>query len=216
MALRRAWTKFSITKVFKKKEEVVVVAVLTIITSALLSGYGVYYFLNLRTAKVKQKETASTAKTTISPNSHKSATPTGTKTGNQNSTESELQTAQTVLENFFTYLANKQYEEAAALYGWGHDDDPGNNLQAWVGANNAETLKNYCEAVDTCLKAKVLTGAKTNNDICKFLVQFIKNDGKIFEHPPYPGAETIATDFDFSVKKINGQFKVINPPLFFP
>ena len=182
---------------FKKKEEVVVVAILTIITSALLSGYGIYHFLNLRPAKVIK---------TQSP-----------KTNEENTLSSnELQTAQTVLENFFTYLANKQYEEAAALYGWGHDDDPGNNLQAWPGVNNAEALKNYCQSVGTCFKIKVLTGAKTNDGEYTFMVQFLTDDGKIFEHPPYPGAETIATDFDFSVKKINSQFKVINPPLFFP
>ena len=199
---------------FKKKEEVVVVAVLTIITSALLSGYGVYYFLSLRPAKVVKSRPLPKLPAT------QSNSPTAVQLPEEGKEDSpvsrELQTAQTVLENFFSYLNNKQYEKAAALYGWGHDDDPGNNLQAWAGANNAETLKNYCEAVDTCLKIKVLTGAKTNNDTYKFLVQFIKNDGTIFEHPPYPGAETMAADFDFSVKKINSQFKVINPPLFFP
>ena len=200
---------------FKKKEEVVVVAVLTIITSALLSGYGVYYFLNLRTAKVKHKETASTAQITVSPNSHKLTTPTGTKTGSQNSTESELQTAQTVLENFFTYLANKQYEKAAALYGWGHDDDPGNNLQTWPRVNNAETFKNYCQSVGTCFKTKILTGAEIGGDEYKFIVQFLTDEGEIYEHPSVLDFET-STDFDFKVKKIDGQFKVINPPLYRP
>ncbi len=60
---------------FKKREEVVVVAILAIITSALLSGYGVYYLLNLRPAKVVDEENT--------PSSN------------------ELQTAQTTLVNFF-------------------------------------------------------------------------------------------------------------------
>jgi len=101
--------------VFKKKEEVAVVAVLAIITSALLSGYGVYYFFNLRLAKVAESQLLSKPQTV---------------SGN-----SELQSAQVVLENFFNYLASKKYEEAVTLYGWGHDDDPGNNLQAWAGKN---------------------------------------------------------------------------------
>jgi len=212
LALRRAWTKFSITKVFKKKEEVVVVAVLTIITSALLSGYGVYYFLSLRPAKVVKSQSLQKP-STVKNNSLTTATQLP-KTNEENTLSSnELQTAQTVLENFFTYLANKQYEEAAALYGWGHDDDPGNNLQAWPGVNNAEALKNYCQSVGTCFKIKILTGAKTNDGEYTFMVQFLTDDGKIYEYSPVVDVEA-TTDFNFKVKKINNQFKVINPPLY--
>jgi len=173
--------------VFKKREEVVVVAILAIITSALLSGYGVYYLLNLRPAKVVDEENA--------PSSN------------------ELQTAQTTLVNFFSYLNSEQYKEAANLYGWGHDDDPGHNLQAWAGANNIETLKNYCEAVGTCFKVKVLTGTKTSDGEYTFMVQFLTGEGKVYEYSPVVGVEA-TTDFNFKVKKINNQFRVINPPLY--
>jgi len=179
--------------VFKKKEEVAVVAVLAIITSALLSGYGVYYFFNLRLAKVAESQLLSKPQTV---------------SGN-----SELQSAQVVLENFFNYLASKKYEEAVTLYGWGHDDDPGNNLQAWAGNNNAETFKNYCQMVGTCLKVKVLTGAKVGDGEYTFIVQFLTDEGKIYEHPSVVDFEP-TTDFNFKVKRINSQFKVINPPLY--
>jgi len=199
--------------VFKKKEEVVVVAVLTIITSALLSGYGVYYFLNLRPAKVVKSQSLPKLPATQSNSPTAAQLP---KAGKEDSPVSrELQTAQTVLENFFTYLANKQYEKAAALYGWGHDDDPGNNLQAWPGVNNAETFKNYCQSVGTCFKTKILTGAEIGGDEYKFIVQFLTDEGEIYEHPSVLDFET-STDFDFKVKKIDGQFKVINPPLYRP
>jgi len=200
---------------FKGKEEVIVIAVLAIIATALLSGYGVYYFLSLRPVKITKSQPLQ--KSSTLKNSSPTTITQPPKTNEENTpANNKLQSAQTVLENFFSYLANKQYKEAATLYGWGHDDDPGNSLQTWAGANNTETLKNYCENLSTCLKIKVLTGAKTNDDTYKFLVQFIENNGETFKHSSYPGAETMIADFNFSVKKIDNQFKVINPPLFFP
>ena len=197
---------------FKGKEEVVVVAVLAIITSALLSGYGVYYFLSFRIAKNLKSQSFS--KPSTAQNNPPTAAVQLPKAGKEDSPANpELQAAQTVLENFFTYLNNKQYGEAANLYGWGHDDDPGNNLQTWAGANNTETLKNYCQSVGTCLKIKVLTGTKTSENEYKFIVQFLTDDGKIYEYSPVVGVEA-TTDFNFKVKKINNQFKVINPPLY--
>jgi len=198
--------------VFKKKEEVVVIAVLAIIAAALLSGYGVYYFFHLRPMKIAksqlfQKSPVSENNSTItaipSPEANEKTIPSG----------SELQSAQTVLENFFDYLANEQYEEAVVLYGWGYDDDPGNNLQTWKGNNDAETFKNYCESVGTCFRIKILTGAKIDDDEYKFIVQFLTDEGEIYKHPSVLDFET-STDFNFKVKKINGQFKVINPPLY--
>jgi len=200
---------------FKRKEEVAVIAILTIITSALLSAYGVYYFLSQRPAKVGLLQDSP------KPSAVKSSTPKATnqppKIIKENTPDnSELRVAQDTLENFFSYLNGKHYQKAANLYGWGHDDDPGNNLQTWPGTNNTETLKNYCQKTGTCLKIKILTGAKTNNDTYKFLVQFIKSNGEIFKHVPYPEAETMESDFNFSLRKIDNQFKVVSPPLYFP
>ena len=202
---------------FKQKEEVIVIAILTIITSALLSAYGVYYFLSQRPAKIDRPQNPpklSAVKSNTPKTTNQSPTP---KIIEENTPDnSELRIAQETLENFFSYLSNKHYQKAADLYGWGHDNDPGNNLQTWPGTNNAETLKNYCQKTGTCLKIKVLTGAKTNSDTYKFLVQFIKNNGEIFKHVPYPGAETMESDFNFTLRKIDNQFKVVSPPLYFP
>jgi len=200
--------------VFKKKEEVVVVAVLAIIAAALLSGYGVYYFFRLRPVKIAKSQLFQ--KSPVSENNSiitAIPSPEANEKTASSDRDSELQSAQIALENFFNYLANEQYEEAVVLYGWGHDDDPGNNLQTWNGNNDAETFKNYCESVGTCLKIKVLTGAEIGSDEYKFIVQFLTDEGEIYEHPSVLDFET-STDFNFKVKKIDGQFKVINPPLY--
>ena len=36
------------------------------------------------------------------------------------------------------------------------------------------------------------------------------------EAPRHPGAAEMTADFSFGVEKINGQFKVVDPPLYFP
>jgi len=200
---------------FKEKEEIIVVAVLAIIISALLAGYGVYYVFGKQPTEAIEPQLSQTSSGAES-DLLLTITPVLKIKEEKTAGNNELQDSQEVLENFFSYLANGQYEEASALYSWEKNSDLGNNLQTWPGATNAETLKNYCEALGTCLEVKVLTGVKTENNIYRFIVQFIKDNGEIFRHPFYPGAAEMTADFSFGVEKINGQFKVVDPPLYFP
>ena len=200
---------------FKEKEEIIVVAVLAIIISALLAGYGVYYVFGKQPTEAIEPQLSQTSSGAES-DLLLTITPVLKIKEEKTAGNNELQDSQEVLENFFSYLANGQYEEASALYSWEKNRDLGNNLQTWPGATNAETLKNYCEALGTCLEVKVLTGVKTENNTYRFIVQFIKDNGEIFRHPFYPGAAEMTADFSFGVEKINGQFKVVDPPLYFP
>jgi len=200
---------------FKEKEEIIVVAVLAIIISALLAGYGVYYIFGKQLTEAIEPQPSQTSSGAES-NLLLTITPVPKTKEEKTAGNNELQDAQEVLENFFSYLANGQYEEASALYSWEKNSDLGNNLRTWPGATNAETLKNYCEALGTCLEVKVLTGVKTENNTYRFIVQFIEDNGEIFRRPFYPGAAEMTADFSFGVEKINGQFKVVNPPLYFP
>lgn len=200
---------------FKEKEEIIVVAVLAIIISALLAGYGVYYVFGKQPTEAIEPQLSQTSSGAES-DLLLTITPVSKIKEEKTAGNNELQDSQEVLENFFSYLADGQYEEASALYSWEKNSDLGNNLQTWSGATNAETLKNYCEALGTCLEVKVLTGVKTENNTYRFIVQFIENNGKIFRHPFYPGAAEMTADFSFGVEKINGQFKVVDPPLYFP
>jgi len=200
---------------FKEKEEIIVVAVLAIIISALLAGYGVYYVFGKQPTEAIEPQLSQTSSGAES-DLLLTITPVPKIKEEKTAGNNELQDSQEVLENFFSYLANGQYEEASALYSWEKNSDLGNNLQTWPGATNAETLKNYCEALGTCLEVKVLTGVKTENNTYRFIVQFIEDNGEIFRHPFYPGAAEMTADFSFGVEKINGQFKVVDPPLYFP
>ncbi len=200
---------------FKEKEEIIVVAVLAIIISALLAGYGVYYVFGKQPTEAIEPQLSQTSSGAES-DLLLTITPVLKIKEEKTADNNELQDSQEVLENFFSYLANGQYEEASALYSWEKNSDLGNNLQTWPGATNAETLKNYCEALGTCLEVKVLTGVKTENNTYRFIVQFIEDNGEIFRHPFYPGAAKMTADFSFGVEKINGQFKVVDPPLYFP
>jgi len=200
---------------FKEKEEIIVVAVLAIIISALLAGYGVYYVFGKQPSEAIEPQLSQTSSGAES-DLLLTITPVLKIKEEKTAGNNELQDSQEVLENFFSYLANGQYEEASALYSWEKNSDLGNNLQTWPGATNAETLKNYCEALGTCLEVKVLTGVKTENNTYRFIVQFIEDNGEIFRHPFYPGAAEMTADFSFGVEKINGQFKVVDPPLYFP
>lgn len=200
---------------FKEKEEIIVVAVLAIIISALLAGYGVYYVFGKQPTEAIEPQLSQTS-SGAERDLLLIITPVPKIKEEKTAGNNELQDSQEVLENFFSYLANGQYEEASALYSWEKNSDLGNNLQTWPGATNAETLKNYCEALGTCLEVKVLTGVKTENNTYRFIVQFIKDNGEIFRHPFYPGAAEMTADFSFGVEKINGQFKVVDPPLYFP
>jgi len=200
---------------FKEKEEIIVVAVLAIIISALLAGYGVYYVFGKQPTEAIEPQLSQTSSGAES-DLLLTITPVLKIKEEKTADNNELQDSQEVLENFFSYLANGQYEEASALYSWEKNSDLGNNLQTWPGATNAETLKNYCEALGTCLEVKVLTGVKTENNTYRFIVQFIEDNGEIFRHPFYPGAAEMTADFSFGVEKINGQFKVVDPPLYFP
>ncbi len=200
---------------FKEKEEIIVVAVLAIIISALLAGYGVYYVFGKQPTEAIEPQLSQTS-SGVERDLLLTITPVLKIKEEKTAGNNELQDSQEVLENFFSYLANGQYEEASVLYSWEKNSDLGNNLQAWPGATNAETLKNYCEELGTCLEVKVLTGVKTENNTYRFIVQFIEDNGEIFRRPFYPGAAEMTADFSFGVEKINGQFKVVDPPLYFP
>ncbi|MCG2722583.1 MAG: hypothetical protein L6290_11320 [Thermodesulfovibrionales bacterium] len=86
--------------------------------------------------------------------------------------------------------------------------------------DKAKILQHYCEAVGTCLKVKILNVVKVAGNEYKFKVQFIQDDGNVYEYSPCCGrAEEKTpqqTEFDHYVHKIDGVFKVRTPPLFRP
>jgi len=134
-------------------------------------------------------------------------------------TEEEL--AKKTLINFFNYLEKGDFNNALKLF---HQDDWG-ELDSFTilseQGNKAKVLENYCNAVGTCMKAEVLSvTAKKSNVQYSFVVQFIQGDGSVYVFGPCCGAteESMPSQkqFTFEVKKIDGIYKVITPPLYRP
>ena len=136
-------------------------------------------------------------------------------------TKDESKTAKDTLVTFFDYLGKNEFEKAVELY----EFDNGFTLieeltPAEEQDDKAKVLENFCKAVGTCLEVKVLETKRTTNYEYSMVVQFIKSDGTFYVFGPCCGAteeQMPSTDkFDYTVKKINGEFKVTTPPLYRP
>lgn len=140
---------------------------------------------------------------------------------NKNTTTDESQKAATTLTTFFDYLNKNEFDKAVSL------TDP-NDTSFWdavkIYAQDAKDmpgiLKNYCTATQTCLQANVTKITPGANGEYKLAVQFLNKDGTTYIFGPCCGATeeempSVST-FDFTVKKINGIFKVTTPPLYRP
>jgi len=143
----------------------------------------------------------------------------------------ELMSAQKVLIDLFNYLSAKQYDMAAPLlvpselcrkykYGATFDWKFMAGFSPREERNDkAKVLKNYCNNVGTCLKTSVLHYDEIGIGKYVFEVRFYNSDGTVFalgaccgevsDGPP-------ATEFNFCVEKINGEFKVRSAPVYVP
>jgi hypothetical protein len=185
-----------------------VVAVVCIIVTACASGTGVY---------LRQKSNSSQpliiAPTSTPPSEIVTQSPSPVLTSTGTPTAGTQTQAQTVLENFFASANAKDFEKAAALFGWSNPET--GDINQWPGSTNAKTLENYCQAVGTCLKVKSAIGKKISGDEYQFTVSFLADNGETFAlNPPAGVMASPTTSFIFKVKKINGVFKVVTPPLF--
>ena len=123
---------------------------------------------------------------------------------------------------FFNYLSENEFEKASGLFS--SDELDWENLEVYSPAeetnNKAKVLENYCKAVQTCLKAKILEAKQTANYEYNLVVQFLNKDGSTYIFGPCCGAteeEMPSKDkFDYTVKKIDNGFKVTTPPLYRP
>lgn len=146
---------------------------------------------------------------------------------NEIGTGGDKQLAEQTLVNFFDFLVKKDAQSAVDIfyptnakgdYAWSlvtMFPDPTKQ-----NPTKADELAYYCVAVGTCLKVDVLSGTEVARDFYSFDVQFRDKDGAIFLYGPF-GGETAEqnppeTKFKFSVKKIDGVYKVITPPLYRP
>ena len=146
------------------------------------------------------------------------------KSGQITSIKSEPAKAEEALVSFFMHLNNQDFEKALVLF------ELNGSTSSWEWLENfslpedrndkAKVLQRYCEATGTCLQAEVIEIKKEAADSYNLLVQFQKTDGNTFVLGPCCGAseeEMPPQDkFEFKVKKIDGEFKVITAPIYVP
>lgn len=146
-------------------------------------------------------------------------------------TDKELQAAKKTLINFFNYLHDGQYDNAALLFEpW--EEGVGMHRSSWEGIlsvllpeesndkGKALALGAYYRTVGVPIRAKVLDIKKVADNEYKLKIQFLKDDGSIYVY----GTCCVATEkempseteFDYFVHRIKGVYKVRTPPLFQP
>lgn len=146
--------------------------------------------------------------------------------------------AEKILVDFFTYLNHKDYNKAVDLLTIPEkasqecpldaDEFDGCGNYSWEGLesfsrqeernNKAKVLENCAHTTkEATLKPNIIGIQKYSEGKYIFTVQFFKNDGSILVEGPCCGAteeQMPSLDkFEYKVKKIDGIFKVITPPV---
>jgi len=137
--------------------------------------------------------------------------------------DNALREAGKTLISFFNYLHDEQYDKAVPLF------EPGGN-GSWEGLasfslaedrnDKGKVLANYCRAVGTCVRAKIVNVKKVDVNKYRFRMQFLKDDGNIFELGACCGESeedmTPQREFVYFVDRIEGLYKVRTPPVYVP
>jgi len=135
--------------------------------------------------------------------------------------EANLDSAETALANFFQYLADSEYEKAAALYGGSYAGlqsvnpslSPDDHAALW---QNGCALNGY-----QCLPLlRVVSRQRLSENEFLFTVEFKGQDGKAFVFGPCCGASAEdmppVSQFDYHVIYRDGDYFVQDEPVFVP
>lgn len=133
----------------------------------------------------------------------------------------EASIAQNTLISFFDNLSEGKFDDALWYFTTDKATREGLNIYNPKGeTDHDDMIENYCQATLTCLPANSIESIKISNDEYQYKVQFYKEDGSIFVLWPCCGAteeEMPPQDtFEYTVKKIDGIFKVMTPSLYVP
>jgi hypothetical protein len=129
--------------------------------------------------------------------------------------------ARQALVRFFTFLHYERYGEAAALYGGSYDDLPvvREDLPP-TAEDKALVWESECALLQCLLVSQVVEETQVSPDEFVFLVEFMNEDGSLFVLGPCCGATQAEMppvwQWPYTAKRIDGQFKVMAPPVFVP
>jgi hypothetical protein len=134
---------------------------------------------------------------------------------------SDLVIARQTLIRFFTFLHDGLYGEAAALYGGSYEDLPvvRDDLPP-TSEDKALVWESECELLQCLLISRVVEETQVSPDEYRFVVEFMNEDGTLFVLGPCCGATEAEMppvwQWLYSVKRVDGQFKVMEAPVFVP
>jgi hypothetical protein len=134
---------------------------------------------------------------------------------------SDQETARWALLSFFTFLHGGQYGEAAALYGGSYEDLPAarDDLPP-TSADKALVWESECALLQCLLVSRVVEETQVSTDEFLFVVEFVNEDGSLFVLGPCCGATAAEMppvwQWLYTVKKMDGQFKVMDAPVYVP
>jgi hypothetical protein len=132
----------------------------------------------------------------------------------------DLDLARYTLLTFFTLLHDGRYAEAVPLYGGSYDGMRGNN--PLIPPDDYTALfESSCTNQRPCLLvANIIDEEKVSESEFKFIVEFVWIDGTLYKRGPCCGAteSEMPTEwqFPYTVKIIDGQYKVMEEPVLMP
>jgi len=209
---------------FKGKEEVVILAVLVIVISATLSGFGVYFFLNQRAAKNVAEEIILN-KDGLDQDSLVS---TGSPSDLDNIPENEIveeaslggdtQKAAQTLGDFYTYLESGEYDRAAALVDWQYVNEDLLSDIYGIGLgveDRAGILAEICSREEAKTKIRILSAREpvSGENSFSFRVNYLEEDGQVYVNSSHVAGQFInETEFVIEVVKKGEGFLVRTLP----
>jgi len=133
---------------------------------------------------------------------------------------SDLEIARHTLLSFFTLLHEGRYAEALPLYGGTYDSMRSNNPEI-PPYDYVALWESSCTIQRPCLLVAAIANEEAvAQDEFTFLVEFVWIDGTLYKRGPCCGAtETempTVWQFPYTVRKIDGQFKVMEEPVYMP
>jgi hypothetical protein len=132
----------------------------------------------------------------------------------------DLDLARHTLLTFFSLLHDGRYVEAVPLYGGSYDGMRNNNPEI-PPDDYAALFESSCTNQRPCLLvANIVEEEKVSESEFTFLVEFVWIDGTLYKRGPCCGAseteEPPEWQFPYTVKIIDGQYKVMEEPVLMP
>ncbi len=216
---------------FKEKGEIIFLAILVIVISAIFSGFGTYFLLGKKQAKGSVKETF-LKEITLSPVPATEVVKDSSSSEVEVEEESEPETkiletenmsadtqrAAKALGDFYFHLGSRDHEEAVKLVDWQYVNE--DLLESAFGITSglndrAAILEEICSQEGAKTKIRILSVKEpvSGEDVFLFRVNYLEEDGQVYVNSSHVGGQFInETEFVIEVVKKGEEFLVRTLP----